>query len=1005
MKYVFLPAYFIVVAVSSFGQDMSVNKRVQKDSSNVKGNLEKYVWSHSRAVDSRRDKAVLDFDAIDNWQIVGEDDDFSISPNAQFFAYSIQNTQTRKRDSLIVQATDGSWRQAFPGASPGVFSSDNRLFVFKDKNDLFFLQPGTRRIEKISGVVNWQQPMYKKGRWIAYQLQQPVNTVVLYNLLTGKKFEFNNAITYSIDVSENWLVCQLSNETRELVLYNLQTEEQQRFSSVFAYTVAPAGNSMILQTTLKQDNLSKTSLDYINLADKTSKNIWSTTDTSSLVKGFAIDPSGIQVVFMVQDTSPAIWYYHTGMEKAILKVNQQTAGMDLGYNIAGPPYFTNDGCHIQFYISAEPAILPQANPDAAKIDIWSHKDAILRVTQPWQLKQPPSTYVCIIHPQRDRMIRLEQPFERYLDIRKDFAVVLKRGRDVSDRFWEKDYNKDSTWLVELKNGSRNLLKTDSPGSTWFSPDGNYVVYFDRDKQCNYFSVHLATGKVSRISAGIPVWQLGIDKGGESSFSQPLGNDREAGVAAWLEKDRGVLVYDEFYDIWQLDLAGKKTPINITSAIARQQHVRLMLPQRGFEVPTISEKDTLLLRAFNTQSKQSGFFKKILGNTKMPQLLFIGNCMLEPILAYSKTSNGIYRIPLKAAEANVWIVKRQRTDEAPNYQLTKDFKAYTTLTDIQPQKKYNWVTADLHSFKQKDGIKNQGILYKPENFDSTKKYPVIVYTYGTLTNLLHEYRPSAYMRAPQIPSPGWLTSHGYLVFTPDVYYKKGQWGPSGQNAYDGAARYLSGLPYVDGSRIGGCGHSNSGRTAYYVLTHSSSFAAMCIGAGQTNIIESALSTSSNVAVSGSIGKEASILEYIEENDFGTGLGPLWQNKQTWLDQTAVLHADKANSPLLMFHNSKDGAAIRQPMEMFIALRRLEKLVWWLDYNESAHVTRLLRDSKDFTIRFTQFFDHYLKGAPPPRWMTEGIPLKEKGVEAKYELDVDGSCGRECKICKEKSYDLK
>ena len=59
---------------------------------------------------------------------------------------------------------------------------------------------------------------------------------------------------------------------------------------------------------------------------------------------------------------------------------------------------------------------------------------------------------------------------------------------------------------------------------------------------------------------------------------------------------------------------------------------------------------------------------------------------------------------------------------------------------------------------------------------------------------------------------------------------------------------------------------------------------------------------------------------------------------------------------------------------------------------------LKELKDFTIRYTQFFDHYLKEAPAPRWMTQGLPFTVKGVESRYELDPKGTCGKDCTICK-------
>jgi dipeptidyl aminopeptidase/acylaminoacyl peptidase len=233
------------------------------------------------------------------------------------------------------------------------------------------------------------------------------------------------------------------------------------------------------------------------------------------------------------------------------------------------------------------------------------------------------------------------------------------------------------------------------------------------------------------------------------------------------------------------------------------------------------------------------------------------------------------------------------------------------------------------------------------------------------------------------------SHGYLVFIPDMHFTQGQWGPSTVNSVDGAARYLKTLPYVDGKRLGATGHSNSGRFGFYLLSHSTSFAAMCVGEGTTNIISAGLGV-------GLLGDGESMLEWAEQRSTGTGLGMLWKNKATWLDHSAVLHADKVTSPLLLFDN-KDGLLSDQAAELFTALRRLEKKTWWVHYDHGGHAMGFPLYLKDFTLRFTQFFDHYLKGAPAPRWMTQGIPNNLKGIESRYELDPKGSCGMDCKVC--------
>jgi hypothetical protein len=79
---------------------------------------------------------------------------------------------------------------------------------------------------------------------------------------------------------------------------------------------------------------------------------------------------------------------------------------------------------------------------------------------------------------------------------------------------------------------------------------------------------------------------------------------------------------------------------------------------------------------------------------------------------------------------------------------------------------------------------------------------------------------------------------------------------------------------------------------------------------------------------------------------------------------------------------------QGIELFTALRRLQKKAWLLQYDDGTHGLDKEADIKDFTIRSRQFFDYYLKGAAPPKWLTEGIPASKKQTETGYELDYSG-----------------
>lgn len=91
-------------------------------------------------------------------------------------------------------------------------------------------------------------------------------------------------------------------------------------------------------------------------------------------------------------------------------------------------------------------------------------------------------------------------------------------------------------------------------------------------------------------------------------------------------------------------------------------------------------------------------------------------------------------------------------------------------------------------------------------------------------------------------------------------------------------------------------------------------------------------------------------------------------------------------MVIMANDADGAVPwYQGIELFTGLRRLGKPSWMLNYNGEAHNLVERRNRKDIQIREQQFFDHYLKGAPMPKWMKEGVPATEKGIEWGLEVE--------------------
>ena len=139
-----------------------------------------------------------------------------------------------------------------------------------------------------------------------------------------------------------------------------------------------------------------------------------------------------------------------------------------------------------------------------------------------------------------------------------------------------------------------------------------------------------------------------------------------------------------------------------------------------------------------------------------------------------------------------------------------------LTAPNPLADYNVGKASVFTIKDDAGIELYARMIKPSNFDSTKKYPVLVYVYnGPHVQLVTDRWLNG---APLWMY--WMAQQGYLVFTVDgrgsdnrsknfehaIFRHLGNLEVKDQMA---GVKYLKSLPYVDGDRLAVHGWSFGG----------------------------------------------------------------------------------------------------------------------------------------------------------------------------------------------------
>ncbi len=608
-------------------------------------------------------------------------------------------------------------------------------------------------------------------------------------------------------------------------------------------------------------------------------------------------------------------------------------------------------------IPAEETPNPIPEDERVSVDIWSWTDPLM---MPQQLLQANAernrTFDVLVDVASGRTTRLADPsmlsvaVSNKLDGRFALGTSnLKYRREIS---WGLSYT-DYT-LIDLKTGDRKPLFTKFEGNVGFSPTGRYAFGINAPAQ-EIFAIDLASGQRVTLNRGVPHSLF-------NEFTDTPTYPGLYGVAGWTANDDAVVVYDQF-DMWQLDPSGKKDPIRLTYGREWRHSYRLLRldPEQesvGGQMYAAVEDDKTLA---------SGIYR----------LDFT-----SPRITATRLLWGDYRYGVSAfaKKGETMAITRQSFVEFPDVWLTdKDLKNPVKVTDANPQQKeYNWGKNELVYWRSNDGEELRGILIRPENFDPAKKYPLIAYFYERDSDNLHAYRAPA--PSASTINQSMYASQGYIVFIPDIPYKNGYPGESAVSAITSGVNSIVARGYVDPKRLAIQGQSWGGYQVAYLITETNMFRAACAGAPVSNMF----------SAYGGIRWGSGLVRQMQYERGQSRIdGTIWDKPLRYLENSPIFFADKVNTPLLMMSNDKDGAVPwYQGIEFFAALRRLEKPVWMAVYNDEDHNLVQRKNRKDWSIRMQQFFDHYLKDAPAPKWMVEGIPATEKGRTMGFELTGGG-----------------
>ncbi|HVU53845.1 MAG TPA: prolyl oligopeptidase family serine peptidase [Puia sp.] len=963
---------------------------------------------------ARSQKPALDHSVYDGWESIGER---AFSPDGKYLIYTVVPQEGDGR--LVIRSTEGNYAKEIPRGAMASVTSDSRWVVlhikpfFKDTRDarikkktpdqmpkdtLAWLELGKDSLVKIPRVQSYKIPE-KEGSWLAYLQEKPLpgsrsdsahtpdslsrirqltaradSLARVADSLRGKIHEIEIK-GFSVLPPTAAPVRARGGETIEegttLVLRDLNTGKERRFNLTSEYYFSKNGKTLVVETTRKNgDSLVKALVLWVRTAaDK----------VDTVMKGFndarnyALDEQGGQLAFVAERDSVAkalvkfykLWYYTPQLDSAVIRADRTVITGHLTISTDYANNFSKDGNRL--YLGLAPIRAPRDTNrvefETARLDVWNYQDDYLSPQQLTRLNvELKRSYLATIAKGDGKLVVLgDETCENVLpggEGNGPYALGSSTKGYRIQQQWEES-GLERLYLIDVRNGSRKPVQDKVREGGMLSPAEKYILWYDWHQK-SWFTYAVADGKVVNITKGIryPLY----DEEDDHPDDPP-----PHGIMGWHEGDQWVYIYDK-YDIWKCDPTGSTAPVNMTKGLGRAEHKTIRYVRLDREERFIKNGQLALLTNFDTKNMKSGL-----------QLYKIGSDYLSTAWVFPYSYNGFFKAKdgprlgyLKGSfdkPYDMYVTPKTDTSRIDNLMVGDE--GPTAFSHINPQQsKYNWFTVELHHWKMLDGKPTEGLLYKPENFDSTKKYPIIFYFYERDAETMYNYITPQPVRASiNIP---YFTSNGYLVFDPDIWYKTGQPGEDAYNSIMSAVRYLaSRYKWVDTTKMALQGHSWGGYQTAYLVTRTNKFAAAEAGAPVANM----------TSAYGGIRWGTGISRQFQYEKSQSRLGAtLWQRPDLYLKNSPLFRADKVTTPLLMMHNDADGAVPwYQGIEYFSALRRLGKKVWLIQYNGEDHGLTERRNRKDWSIRLAQFFGYYLKGEQPARWIREGVPATLKGID--------------------------
>ncbi|WNC73199.1 prolyl oligopeptidase family serine peptidase [Thalassotalea psychrophila] len=893
-----------------------------------------------------------------------------LSDDGKWLAYSAQ--PDRGENSFHLKATTSATEYQIEHGSKGVISVDGRFAAITITPTLMAKEQADKKAKKklknnleIITLASGARVTFNNVE--AFQLSDRFGYVAFLSEMPKAEDKDETEITTDtdksdeIDEKDETKLFNAKRINKSLTLVNLETGEQQVIENVDGFSFSKKTPSLVYSIST-QDGV-ENSLKALNVKTNKASNLVSKANTS--FNGFSWNEESNKVAFLQGDFSQEkderthtvkIWQSNNNKIKTIKTNDKQAASWYVPQTNKLTWSLDDERLFFGFKPVVEKLAKIDTKPESIddlyniekltegrNLQIWHGEDPLIKTNEKYQLgKDKKSFFTAVYHVDDNKLVRLaDQKLISVKASNNEHAVIAKTDLNYRKlRTWEGFFS--DIYIVDLDNGKKSLVanKLSSYTDVKLSESGRFAAFYENE---NVWVYDRSKNKKRNITKGLPVSFADEDHDYPSKVPG-------YGIAGWLKDDDGILVYDKF-DIWLLQTDGDDAKC-LTCEMGRPNSLQFRINKLDDEQDYFKDDQRLLLTSYSDEMKNFGFYRLNLENSKLTKLL---------------EENKKFKFIAKAKKADKLLYTQEDFNEFPDVWVADLNLANTKkLTNVNPQKdEFLWGQSELVEWRSNMGVKHQGVLIKPANYVEGMQYPVVVYYYRRFSQRMYEFNAMKVNHRPNFP---FYTSNGYAVFLPDVHFEVGTPGHSTNKSILPGLQKIIDMGVADPKAIGLHGHSWSGYQTLHAITETDIFAAAVSGAPVSNMT----SAYSGIRLGTGLARQ---FQY-EQGQSRIGAS-LFERRDLYIENSPVFFADRITTPLLMqFGDIDDAVPWQQGVEMYMAMRRLEKNVILLQYEGEPHHLKKYPNKVDYTIKMKQYFDHYLKGAPAAKWMVEGEAYRER-----------------------------